>query len=941
MKKIIYFFLLLIFILLFQKNVVRAESTNNELDFSNIFDEHGVVMLIIDSDTGAISYANNAAAKFYGYTKEQLLSMKIAQINSLSEEEINKEMQAASNEHRNYFIFKHFLANGETRTVEVYSYPVTYTNKEALFSIIYDITDKSMLETKEKRMTLIIFISGFIIILILLIVLRLIKKNNTKLLNYAQEIENFNKLRQTFINANESFIYLKDENLNYIFINDKLENFYHVSSGQIIGKDDGVIENVEFTSILKESDVNVIKYNKQIKEEILCNDKIYQVNKFPVLMLNGNYGVGAYIEDITKLHEQKKLKEIVLKRHMILSDMLTQNFIDKQEQLDYVLNQALSLTESKFGYIYLYSEEHQEFTLNSWSKGVMKECDVVDKLTVYQLEHTGFWGEVVRQRKPILVNDFEQDNPLKKGYPTGHVKLTNFMSIPVFIDDKIVAVAGVANAPTDYEQNDIYELTLLMNGVWNAIERRDAQENLMLEKNKYYQTLIAIGDGVLVVDKQGKVKMLNTVAQRLTGWTDEEAYGVDYKEVFMLSNEIEHMDIKDPIERVFITDTIQELGNHAMLTSKNGIKYNIEDSASPIKDDNNVTTGVVLVFRDVTEKKNQGKKIEYLSYHDSLTNLYNRRFFETELSRLDMESNLPMSIIIGDVNGLKLMNDIYGHQFGDELLIKVADGLKKVCRESDIIARWGGDEYVILLPKTTLEQSSKIIKSIKQELNHYRVKDIDISISLGTATKRCNSEDMAEILRLAEERMYSIKTLERKDYQKNVIETIIKTLHSISQNEKEHSERVSRMCAKFGKALNISRIDLDKLHNASFLHDIGKVVIDHRIIDKKSLNSQEQLEMEKHVMAGYRILNLLDEYADIADLVLCHHEHWNGSGYPKGLKGNEIPLLSRIIAIVEMYDKLMSNLNKSEVIIELEKSAGTSLDPILTQSFISNLVILD
>ena len=199
-----------------------------------------------------------------------------------------------------------------------------------------------------------------------------------------------------------------------------------------------------------------------------------------------------------------------------------------------------------------------------------------------------------------------------------------------------------ANKNGDYDVSDVYEMTLLMNGIWNSVERITAQEKLAYERNKYFQILISIGDGVMVVDRNGKVEMLNSVAEKLTGWSTSEASGRHYKEIFVLSHEQEGSTINDPIEDVFETGIIQELGNHAVLTSRDGTKYYLEDSAAPIKDEQNIIVGVVLVFRDITDKKKQREQIEYLSFHESLTGLYNRRFFEEELRRLDTERNLPL-----------------------------------------------------------------------------------------------------------------------------------------------------------------------------------------------------------------------------------------------------------------------------------------------------------
>ncbi|MDZ5035172.1 GGDEF domain-containing protein, partial [Clostridium perfringens] len=138
----------------------------------------------------------------------------------------------------------------------------------------------------------------------------------------------------------------------------------------------------------------------------------------------------------------------------------------------------------------------------------------------------------------------------------------------------------------------------------------------------------------------------------------------------------------------------------------------IEDNAAPIKGENDVINGVALAFRDVSEKKERQEKIEYLSFYDQLTGLYNRRFFEEELKRLDTKSNLPITLVIIDVNGLKLTNDAFGHLEGDKLLQKVAKVIKKECRNEDIISRIGGDEFTIILPKTSSEETEKILNRI-------------------------------------------------------------------------------------------------------------------------------------------------------------------------------------------------------------------------------------
>jgi len=431
-----------------------ADTGFTNRDFSEMFVEHGAVMLIIDPESGSIDYANKAATDFYGYEKEELLSMKITQINVLTPEQTITEMEAAVVENRNYFLFEHQLSNGEIRNVEVYSYPVHFNDKTKLFSIIYDITEKVELQKKHENITRYIFISGVAVILILIFMINFLIYNLRKLKRANNQLDNFNSLRKTFIDADKRLTYLKDENLNYVFVNQAVEKFYNKTSQEIIGKDDFYLTNDSFAEDRRRSDMKVLNTGDLIVDEEERNGKIYQTTKFPVEMLNGKFGVGAYIKEITLEKEQEQRQKRVLLRHMILVDVLTKDFHGKEEQLDYVLHKALELTESQYGYIYYYDEIKQEFTLNTWTMGVMSECEIVNKQAKYQLESTGIWGEVVRQRKPIIVNDFEQKNELKKGYPQGHVPLRKFMSVPVMIDEKIVAAIGLANKKVDYDDNE-------------------------------------------------------------------------------------------------------------------------------------------------------------------------------------------------------------------------------------------------------------------------------------------------------------------------------------------------------------------------------------------------------------------------------------------------------------------------------------------------------
>ncbi len=456
--------------------------------------------------------------------------------------------------------------------------------------------------------------------------------------------------------------------------------------------------------------------------------------------------------------------------------------------------------------------------------------------------------------------------------------------------------------------------------------------------------LKSVGDGIIVVDLDKKVTMLNTVAEDLTGWSLTDARGKIFNEVFDLAHENPEYYVLNPVDEVIRTDKPYELTNHAVITSRNGIKVYIEDSATPVKDGEGNTTGVVIIFRDVSERKAQNAKIEYLSFHDQLTGLYNRRYYEEARERLEEGSQYPLSIIMGDVNGLKMTNDAFGHLAGDSLLIAASQVLTGCCRSTDVVVRWGGDEFVMLLPNTDEEIVKKRMSKITDAVASCVVDQGILSISFGWATKHSKKEPFTELFKKAESMMYKNKLKMKSEVRQNTIQSIMYTLYEKSSVEKIHAERVCYYCMRIAKEMNMKEIELEQLRWTGLLHDIGKVTIDKEILEKKGeLTPEEWKVIKKHPETGYHIINSAPEMVGIATAILCHHERWDGKGYPKGLVGEEIPILSRIMAVGASYDTILSERTykkaktKSEALQELQNYAGTQFDPQIVSLFVNRV----
>lgn len=335
------------------------------------------------------------------------------------------------------------------------------------------------------------------------------------------------------------------------------------------------------------------------------------------------------------------------------------------------------------------------------------------------------------------------------------------------------------------------------------------------------------------------------------------------------------------------------------------------------------------------------KKRFYYGYKDSLTGLYNRHFFEEELLRVDSPKYLPVSIIMCDLNVLKLINDAFGHDMGDKALIKTAELMKKNFRKEDIVSRVGGDEFVILLPKTPESTAKSILKRIKSDTNTTYLGHIKMSISLGTATKNYQEEDILKVLKRAEDKMYFNKLKESKEAKISLINHLRDKLEEITCETREHYERLKKMCALMADKLNLTRIEREELDLLCEFHDIGKIGVPSKILEKREkLNSDEWDEIKRHSKIGYHIVRAWGESLPIDELILVHHERWDGKGYPGLLEKDEIPLSARIFAITDAYDAMVNGrpykkrISNSEALKEIESKAGTQFDPKLAMIFV-------
>lgn len=496
-----------------------------------------------------------------------------------------------------------------------------------------------------------------------------------------------------------------------------------------------------------------------------------------------------------------------------------------------------------------------------------------------------------------------------------------------------IAVEFVSNV---YLVND---KKVIQCNIRNITDRKKAEKALTESENLYRTFIDASKDVIYIKDAELRYLIVN---KAFSEYLNIQSHDVIGKTDFDLMPRYQ-------AEVCRVTD-LKVLTDKSVVLTEEGLGEKLfETTKFPVVLSDEMI-GVGAFIKDITERKLAEDNYYYMSYHDSLTGLFNRRYLEEEMVRQDIETNLPISIIMGDVNGLKLINDSFGHKVGDEILIRTAEIIKMGCRPNDIICRLGGDEFVVILPNTDESESEHIISNFNKILSNEDRNLLELSISFGYQTKNSPKENINETLREAENVLYRHKLYESRSMRNKAIGIIMNTLFEKSNRESQHSKRVSEICEIIADKMHCSKDNIKKIKTAGLLHDIGKIGIDENILNSsKDLTDEEWKEIKKHPEAAWRILSSSTEFSELANFVFEHHERWDGKGYPKGLKGNDISFEARIIALADSYDAMTSErsyrkaLSHEEAIKEIERCSGTQFDPEIVKVFVeaANDIILE
>jgi len=476
-----------------------------------------------------------------------------------------------------------------------------------------------------------------------------------------------------------------------------------------------------------------------------------------------------------------------------------------------------------------------------------------------------------------------------------------------------------------------------MIGAHNDITKLKELEFYHELEEKYEKLFMNAPIGYIVVDKYLEIKKINLAGSELLNCKESNSL----EEVICSCENKECRCVREEfiryVEECFKSEKTLTTSLDICLHKK--IKKTIKMTSSVFVE--NYIKYLQIALIDETKEQNYLDYIKNLSITDRLTDIYNRRFFEEELIRVDKKENYPIGIIMADLNGLKLVNDTYSHRDGDELLKLAVKHIQNNCRKMTL-ARLGGDEFGILIKNINKEDLQKVYERLVNNLKGIRHKEIELSITFGKALKENESQDIEDVLKEADEDMYRNKLMTSSSHKLSIVELLLATFHKKYKKEEEHSYRVAEYLEKFGRVLKLENTQIEFLKAAGIFHDIGKVTIDYSIFEKEGpLTKEEKNKYRKHVENSYKILSQSSVFSYISDVVLSHHERIDGRGYPRGLKGDEISLEAKMLAICDTYDKMKNfkGMSYDFLIEEMKFASGTQLDKKLVDIFIKKIIM--
>lgn len=552
---------------------------------------------------------------------------------------------------------------------------------------------------------------------------------------------------------------------------------------------------------------------------------------------------------------------------------------------------------------------------------------------------SGIIGEVLRTKEACIVNNYKEW-PKRNTHPSLE-EVCCFAMVPMKKEDRILGVIGIAFTEEKrvFGEKEMNTLIPFAELAAIAVENAQTMKALVISQKQAVDIFEAAGDGLIVFDgENGAILRANRRVEELFQCSQQElqenglevlVQGVQQEQTLQVIRTVVAEGAYPIYEKEFQT--------------RNGKRLILEVSATTVEFENK--TCCLAALRDITARREAEEHAQYLMQRDSMTGVYNRSFFEADLGKMKTEEKRNIGILVCDVDGLKLINDTLGHAQGDLLLNRVAALLEEELSFPDYVARVGGDEFVVVCFDTSPTSMEELEKTYQKRLQDYNETYLQLPVSLSMGWEIAEySAEAEQALKLADSYMYRQKIHQSHSVRHSIVQTLMKALEERDHITEGHADRLSVMLEEMGRCLGLPSSAVADLRLFAKFHDMGKVGIPDSILKKPGrLTPDEMKIMRQHCEIGFRIAKASIDLEPISDWILKHHENWDGSGYPLGLAGEEIPLQCRILSIVDAYDAMTSDrpyrkaMTKKDAIEELLRCSGSQFEPKLVDSFLALL----
>lgn len=699
-------------------------------------------------------------------------------------------------------------------------------------------------------------------------------------------------------------VWYKDIKGNYQIVNRKVEEYFGKPRKELLGRNDYELYPEDTADLLVGRDRAVMEREDTQYYELNLDNDIYEDYKRPVFDAAGELiGTTGYSRKITEIKKANEaLAESERNKSILLSNVPGVAFRcakDAEYTMTFLSDSCYDLTG--------YTAEELLAGMPSYN----------------QLIHPQYRIALIRKWDAEDQNNTISTDEYPITTKSGEVKWVMEQSHRIY----------------DAENNKIGSEGFII----DVTQRKLAEKALKKSEERFRTMFEEAPLGMAILDSlTGDINQANARYAEILGRSKKEILSKNIKD-YSYPEEIEEIQRKI---NLLNANRISSFSIDKRLIKPDGYTIWVSTTLAPFHFDEEASTPELLcMIEDITERRHAEEEIRYLSYYDQLTGLYNLRFYTEELKRLDTERNYPITLVMADVNGLKLTNDAFGHLAGDRLLTHIAEIIKQHCRADDIVARTGGDEFIMLLPQTDSDQAEKLVGRIVAAMKKEKNNPVVCSVSFGWDTKKKSAEDISKIYINAEDRMYRRKLTESPAMRRNTLKLIIRILSSKYDREKHHAKRVSSLCVTTAIAMGMNPQKIPDLRMAALLHNIGYIGLREELLNKNgSFTETERAELERHPEIGYQLLRAVGKYSSIAQYVLYHHERIDGNGYPSKVPAEEIPLQSRIIAIADAYDAMISEskyrekLSPAEAIEEIRRNAGTQFDTEVVKVFVEKVL---